>query len=96
LTAGARTAEADRALKRIRTLREQLYQFFVAIAEGRRVDPALVTSLSRCWRAARRRQELVADKRGFELKLVTRANDLDRLLWPLVTSAVELLTTDFV
>jgi predicted RNA-binding Zn ribbon-like protein len=92
--AAARKAEADRTLKRIRTLREELYQLFLGIAEGRRVDQTLVASLSRRWRAARSREQLVADKCGFELKLVTRADDLDGLLWPLVTSAVELLTTD--
>ena len=87
-------ADADGVVKRIRKLREELYELFLGIAEGRRADPTLVASLSRRWRAARNRQQLVAAERGFELKLVSDGDDVDRLLWPIVMSAVELLTSD--
>jgi predicted RNA-binding Zn ribbon-like protein len=87
-------ADADGVVKRIRKLREELYELFLGIAEGRRADPTLVASLSRRWRAARNRQQLVAAERGFELKLVPDGDDVDRLLWPIVMSAVELLTSD--
>jgi predicted RNA-binding Zn ribbon-like protein len=92
--AADRIAEAARTLARVRTLREDLYQLFLEIAEGRRVDAKRVGGLGRLWRAARRRQELVTTKRGVELRLVADANELDRMLWPIVLSAVELLTSD--
>jgi predicted RNA-binding Zn ribbon-like protein len=89
-----READAARALARLRTLREDLYQLFLQIVEGRPVDARRIAGLDRLWRAARSRQELVTGDRGVELRLVANADDLDRALWPIVLSAVELLTSD--
>jgi predicted RNA-binding Zn ribbon-like protein len=92
--AGDREADATRAFARVRQAREELYQLFVGIAERHQVDPKRVAGLSRLWRAARSRQELVVREEGVELRLVANGADLDDMLWPIVLSAVELLTSD--
>lgn len=92
--AAARNADAVRALTRVRSLREDLYELFLAIAEGRDVEAARVARLGRLWRAARSHQELTKGERGVELRLVSNASEFDHLLWPVVLSAVELLTSD--
>ena len=89
-----REDDATRVLTRVRTLREELYQLFLRIAEGRHVNATQVARLGRRWRAARSRQELVAGEGKFELRLVASADDVDLMLWPIVMSAVELLTSD--
>lgn len=88
-----REGHAARALRRVHALREQLYRLFLGIAERRHADAGLVDGLGRWWRAARNRQELVATEGRFEFR-VANADDFDRMLWPIITSAVELLTSD--
>jgi predicted RNA-binding Zn ribbon-like protein len=93
-TAGNRKADATRALASVRQVREELYRLFLGIAERHHVDPKRVAGLARLWRAARNRQELVAGEGGVEVRLVANGADLDEMLWPIVLSAVELLTSD--
>ena len=89
-----READASRALTRVRTLREDLHELFLGVAEGRDVEAARVARLGRLLRAARSRQELITSERRVELRLVADTDEFDHLLWPIVLSAVELLTSD--
>jgi predicted RNA-binding Zn ribbon-like protein len=89
-----RQDDAARALRRVLTLREELYRLFSRIGEGRRMNARLLAGLGRRWRAVRTRQELVACGDRFELRLVQPVDDLDRMLGSIVASAVELLTSD--
>jgi len=89
-----RPTAATRALQRARALREQLYGLFRAIAEGRDAPEPLVRRLGAWWRADRRRRELICREGTFELRLSVGRDELDRMLWPIVSSAVELLTAE--
>ena len=84
---------ATRALARAHSIREAVYTILLAFAEDRRPDNRAVGELVRHWRAARSRQELAAADHGFELRFV-RSDKLDRMLGPIVVSAVDLLTSE--
>lgn len=92
--ATARPTAAERALQRACQLREQLYGLFRAIAEGREVPEPLIRRLGVWWRADRRRRELICRGGTFELRLNVAGSELDRMLWPIVASAVEVLTSE--
>jgi predicted RNA-binding Zn ribbon-like protein len=84
---------AQHLLGRVRRLREDLYEVLLAVAERRDPVPASLGRLNVWCRAALGRRELVCGRYGLELRL--RVQDpADHLLWPLVTSAVELLTSE--
>src|SRR5262245_3963458 len=53
-----------------------------------------VSRLAAHWRVARRHQELVLGPSGLEVRTVTKQLDLAGLISPVVTAAVDLLTSD--
>ena len=88
-------AESGRAnLARALELRELLYAVLCPLADGAEPSPDAVAALSDWWRAERSRRDLVRRDGVFELSLQTSAEDPDAMLWPIVASAVELLTSD--
>ncbi|MEP6495814.1 MAG: CGNR zinc finger domain-containing protein [bacterium] len=90
-----RPGDSLRALSRVRALREEIHHIFRAIANGNDPDATLVGGLGRRWRTARQQQQLVASDHGrFELRFVVRADDLDQLQWPIMESAIDLLTSE--
>jgi predicted RNA-binding Zn ribbon-like protein len=91
--AAARAAEAGTVLRRVRTFRESLYPLLCSVAE--RTEPSLrdVALLDRWVRAERRRQVLTGGPSGFEIQHRVEAGELDGMLWPIVSSAVDLLTS---
>jgi predicted RNA-binding Zn ribbon-like protein len=84
---------ARRALGRAVRVRETLYAVLRAAAEGREPPGEAMARLSEWWRAERTRQELVPEDGGFVLRPRVRREELDAMLWPIVASAVELLTS---
>jgi predicted RNA-binding Zn ribbon-like protein len=90
-----RVGLAGRAtVARTRELRELLYAIFRPVAEGAEPPPDAVARLSDWWRAERSRRALVSRDGRFELQLELGDNDRDAMLWPIVASAVDLLTSD--
>lgn len=89
-----RRSEAQRALQRVCEFRELLYQVFRPVAEGTKPPVQAVTRLGRWWRVERSHRELVMDERGFELRLRVSPKALDGMVWPIVTSAIELLASE--
>lgn len=85
--------EAARVLARAYAIRETAYAILLASAEGRLPDRRAVGELARYWRRARGGQELSAAKGRFEVRFV-RSDKLDRMLGPIVVSAVDLLTSE--
>ena len=86
---GAR-ATFQRALE----LREDLYRVFSPLVDGSEPKPQDVSRITAWWRAHQNRSELVSSASGFALRAQGDEDELDAMLWPVVSSAVELLTSD--
>lgn len=86
--------EVRATLKRVRELREQLYAVFRPRADGTEPSADAVAQLDRWRRADCNRRQLVSRSGAFELRLQVSGDDLDAMVWPIVSSAVELLTSD--
>lgn len=91
--AAVRSGEAQQVLERVREVREGLYRLLRAVTEGREPPAEEVERLSGCWQEDRGRRELVSEPGGFDLRLRVGADELDRMLWPVIDSAVGLLTS---
>jgi predicted RNA-binding Zn ribbon-like protein len=89
----SRGKEAGAALKRVREVREILYRLLRSAAERRAPSPSDVEQFNRLWRKDRSRREIVAAGHALEVQLPTAPHELDRMIWPAVESAVDLLTS---
>jgi predicted RNA-binding Zn ribbon-like protein len=92
----AASADAIRAAavwRRAIDLREALYRIVLAVAEGHRPAPRDLAALSRAFSRAQRHAMLTAD--GTEIRWSWDSPaDLERPLWEMAKSAIEILTTD--
>lgn len=84
-----KTAEAT--LRTALELRAALHRLFVDVARGSRPVLADVDILNAAIKASFSRQRILFGKAGFTLGWV-QMTPLDRMMWPVVRSAVELLT----
>ena len=89
-----RPVDAAAAFDRALALRGALYRLFRAIARGETPPSADIAALEREHRAAMDHAQLVADGAGFRWQWDEDGDDLDRMLWPIARSAVELLTEE--
>lgn len=89
--ASARPGEAAAVHERSLTVREAMYRIFKAAIEGWSPQPEDLSALNRELQIARNHERLVASP-GFEWKW-DHPQALDRVLWPVVRSAAELLTS---
>jgi predicted RNA-binding Zn ribbon-like protein len=89
-------AEAARVLDRAVALREAIYRIFVAVTEGKSppVDDqaTLNAELSRSLNKSR----LVWNKAGFDWGRQGEDGDLDQVLWWVLRSATNLLTSEYI
>ena len=92
--ARARPEEAEAVRRRAIGLRETLYHLFSALAaeEGTTPDARDVAALNEWLPAAMARRRLASHENGFVWESSAPADELERPLWPVVWSAVELLT----
>ena len=90
--AAARPAEAAAILQRSIAVREAMYRIFKSSIEGWPPRPDDLDTLNREIHIARSHERLIAAP-AFEWKWDTTAPALDRLLWPAVRSAADLLTS---
>lgn len=86
--------EAQAALERTRDLRERLYAVFRPIADGAEPSPDAVAHIGKWWRADCSRRQLISQSGVFALVLQVGDDELDAFVWPIVSSAVELLMSD--
>jgi len=94
--AAAYPRQAERALDLARRLRLALQQCVAALASGSPADEAL-GSLNRFLPGALRHLRLAAGARGsprFQVNWAGRGESLDSPLWPVLWSAIQLLTSD--
>ena len=88
--AQATPASAERVLEQALTLRETLFRLFDAAAHGRALPPDDLATLDHLWHEALQHQVLVA-REGAGAERVWRSDGLDRVLWPVVVEAADLL-----
>lgn len=92
LRTAALTGNADAVFRRAIDLREALYRVFLAVAEGEEAVPADLEILNRELARAMARARVVATPEGFAWGW-DDAPEPDRVLWPVVRSAADLLVS---
>ncbi len=81
------------ALDHAIALRETVYRVFSAVAEQREPETRDLAVLNSALHEALPRLEIVPSAGRFEWTWVVENDELDRILWPIVGSAAELLTS---
>ncbi len=95
LHAGAQhTVEASKIFARAIVLRETLYRVFSAIAGATTPERADLDVLQAEFAEAMQHASLVPTTEGFATAWLKNEDALDCILWPIATSAVELLTSN--
>ena len=95
--AGRRPEAAERVVAEAHELRAAVYAAFSAQASEKRVDATTLATLSRFYATTHERQRLVrTPDGGYALDCQCAADEdvLEQILWPVVRSAVELLTSE--
>ena len=92
--AARRPSEASRVLKRAVAIREAIFRIFKAVAEDISPEDEDLVSLSAAVADAQNHAQIVLKANGFIWNWAGNAGDLDRMLWPVVLSAADFLTSD--
>jgi predicted RNA-binding Zn ribbon-like protein len=85
---------AERGLRRARRLRELLARLFQAIANGARPEDRDLRRLNAFLGAALRQRRVAMRGSAWVWIWAAETSGVDRLLWPIVLAAAELLTSD--
>jgi predicted RNA-binding Zn ribbon-like protein len=88
-----RPGEALAATENVRRLREGLYRLFAATAEGKPADGEDLAILNAALSEALVQSQIILRAEGFTWSWSKEGRMLDRLLWPVVRSAADLLTS---
>jgi predicted RNA-binding Zn ribbon-like protein len=87
--------EGARVLEEAIALRETLYRIFAAVGQGQEPEESDIETLNAALPAANRWLGIVPSSGGFEWDWLEGPEPpLDRILWPVVRSAADLLTSD--
>jgi predicted RNA-binding Zn ribbon-like protein len=87
--------KASAVLQQALALRETLFRIFSAAAEGRQAEASDVEALNRSLSGALSRQRLQPEREGYRWEWRESGDvDLERVLWPVLRSAGELLTSE--
>ncbi|MBI1744137.1 ABATE domain-containing protein [Candidatus Acetothermia bacterium] len=89
-----RPREATTVLARARALREVIYRIFSAIAANESPNETDLKSLNAALAQTFGRLRIVLTKDGFSWAWAGDEDALDRMLWPVVRSAAELLVSE--
>jgi predicted RNA-binding Zn ribbon-like protein len=87
-----RTASAT--LEKARTLREAMYDIFVAVAHGETPETTDIDTVNATLAEMLNRSRLVHSDTGFVWDWGGDEDDLDQMLWWVVQSATEVMTSD--
>jgi predicted RNA-binding Zn ribbon-like protein len=88
-----RPAEAVTTYERALALRQTIYTIFLAIARDAAPAQADLDALQQVYLAALTQTRLAPGASGYHWRWAEESAGLDRLLWPVVQSAVNLLTS---
>ncbi|HSR29467.1 MAG TPA: ABATE domain-containing protein [Anaerolineae bacterium] len=86
--------QATATLSRAVAVRETLYRVFSSIAHDQEPYTADLATLNRVLREGLSRMEISPDGPGFAWTWVVDKEELDRILWPILRSAADLLTSE--
>jgi predicted RNA-binding Zn ribbon-like protein len=92
--AARRPSEASRVLQQAVAIREAIFRIFKAVAEDVSPEDKDLVSLSAAVADAQNHAQIVLKANGFIWDWAGNAGDLDRMLWPVVRSAADFLTSD--
>lgn len=92
--AGRFPSKAAKVLAQAIDLRETIYRIFVAVATEQPVAPADLASLNAALPAAYCHLNIVQTVDGFVWGWAGRDDELERVLWPIMRSAADLLMAD--
>jgi predicted RNA-binding Zn ribbon-like protein len=92
--AARRPREAAEVLEQAIALRETIYRIFRAVIRGRSPDKADLATLNAALSRALAQSQVVRQGEGFVWDWSRDDDAMDRLLWPVVRSAAELLTSE--
>jgi len=90
----ARPKEAAEVLHKALALREAIYGVFSAVAKGARPNEADLATLNTAIGEVSLNVRIVPTDTGFTQGWAEGQNALDRVLWPVVWSALDLLTSE--
>jgi predicted RNA-binding Zn ribbon-like protein len=88
-----RSAMAKADLRRVRAVREELFAVFHAMAAGRSISTPGLNRLARVFQSCRLKQTLVMQGREVRWTWDRNAGNVDFLLYPVLTAAVDLLVS---
>jgi predicted RNA-binding Zn ribbon-like protein len=91
--AKAHVAEAATALRALRGKRELFYRLFGAAVERKPPPDRSVSAMNRLWHELERRRALVSDGKKYLFQLRFATSEFDALIWPIISSVVDLLTS---
>lgn len=91
--AGHHSAEADAMLERALVLREAIYRIFATISAGLPVEDDDLAVLNAELSRALAYSRLIPSEEGYAWDWIDDDDALDRLLWPVVRDAADLLTS---
>jgi predicted RNA-binding Zn ribbon-like protein len=92
--AARRPAEATSVLERALGVREAIFRIFKSVSEDIVPEEDDLVSLSAAVAGAQVHARIVPKAGGFDWDWSGNANELDRMMWPVVRSAADLLTSD--
>lgn len=89
-----RPEDAARTLASAVDLRELIYQIFSTLAADRPAPEQLLGTLNEMLPDALRHSLIISSSKGFEWGWIAGPGDLDRMIWPILRSAADLLASD--
>ena len=92
--AAQRPSETTRVLKRAVEVREAIFRIFKAIAEDESPEDEDLITLSAMVAEAQKHAQIVPNTNGFRWDWTDKRSDLDCMLWPVVRTAADFLTSD--
>src|SRR5258706_12388917 len=88
------SAEASKVLQMAIVLREALFRIFTAVAQGASPEDEDLKMLNSALSEAMCHVRIVPQTGGFQWNWTADSGNLERVLWPVVRSAADLLTSD--
>ncbi len=92
--AGRRPADADAVLKRAIAIREAIYGIVLALLEQRPPAASVLKIFNRELKTAFRHLQVVPRPQGLTWNWIAGSRNLEAMLWPILRSAAELLTSE--